>query len=168
VQKRRPRVKNYSSPQRHSHTHERLPSRAKSSHDLKGQSFKQSSKVQQNNGYYDNTPCLKKNVFASLESLFDLKKPLNLRNVFPIAFHYKQKPFQTSNATKSETHIGSELHVETLFLQSFSPRSNLKPFVLKVVIMLLYCIVFYLLSFFFFFLIFQLITQICTFGLILN
>lgn len=142
MQKRRPRVKNYSSPQRHSHTHERLPSRVKSSHDSKGRTFKQScSKLQQNNGSYDNIPCLKKDAFASLESLFDLKKPLNLRNVFPIAFHYKQKPFQTSNATKSEAHVGSELHVETLFLQSFSPRSNLKPFVLKVVIMLLYCII---------------------------
>lgn len=139
VQKRRPRAKNYSSPQKYSHTHERLPSRAKSSHDSKGRSFKQSySKLQQNDGYYDNTPCLKKDAFASLESLFDLKKPLDLHDV--LAFHYKQKPFKTSNATKSDTHVESEPHVETLFLQSFSPRSNLKLFVFKAVIMLLYFI----------------------------
>ncbi|XP_077258497.1 uncharacterized protein LOC143895322, partial [Temnothorax americanus] len=128
VQKRRPRAKNYSSPQKYSHTHERLPTKAKSSHDSKRQSFKQScSKLQQNDGYYDNISCLKKDTFASLESLFDLKKPLNLHDVFPLAFHcYKQKSVKISNATKSEP------HVETLFLQSFSPRTtNLKQFVFK-------------------------------------
>ncbi|TGZ52776.1 Outer dense fiber protein 2 [Temnothorax longispinosus] len=129
MKKRRPRAKNYSSLQKYSHTHERLPTRAKSSHDSKGQSFKQScSKLQQNDGYYDNISCLKKDAFASLESLFDLKKPLNLHDVFPLALHcYKQKSVKISNATKSEP------HVETLFLQSFSPRTtNLKQFVFKV------------------------------------
>lgn len=128
MQKRRPRAKNYSPPQKHSQTHERFPTRARSTHDSKGRNFKQSySKIEQNDGYYDNTSFLKKDTFDSLESLFDLKKPLNLRDVFPLAFHYyKEKSVKASNVTKSEPLI------ETLFLQSFSP--NLESLVFKVVI----------------------------------
>lgn len=132
MQKRRPRAKN--SLQNYSRMHERFPTKAKSIHDSKGQSFKQSySKLQQNDEYCDNTSCLKKNAFGSLESLFDLKKPLNLSDVFPLAFRYhKQQLIKTSNATKSEP------FVKVLFLQSFSSQTNLEPFVFKAVIMLLY------------------------------
>lgn len=127
MKKRRPRAKNYYSSQKYSYTHERLSTKVKSSHDSKGQSFKQNySKLQQNDGYYDNTSCLKQDAFASLESLFDLKKLLNLRDVFPLAFRYKKNSVKTSKcATKSEP------HVETLFLQPFSPRTNLEPLVFK-------------------------------------
>lgn len=138
MQKRRPRARNHFPPQKYSHAHECFPTRAKSTHDSKGRSYKQNySKIQQNDGY-DNTLCLKKDAFGSLESLFDLKKPLNLHDVFPLAFqYYEQKLIKTSNATKSEPLI------ETLFLQSFSPETTLKPFVFKVVIMLLYHSIFY-------------------------
>ncbi|XP_011873265.1 PREDICTED: early endosome antigen 1-like isoform X2 [Vollenhovia emeryi] len=122
--KKRPRAKKHSPSQKYSHTHQRLPTKARSSHDSKEPSFKQGYfKLQQNNGNYDNTSCLRKDAFASLESLFDLKKPLNLHYVFPLAFHCKQKSVETSTATKSEP------YVETLFLQTFSPRTNLKPLV---------------------------------------
>ena len=135
MQKRRPRAKN--SLQNYSDTHERFPTKAKNIHNSKGQSFKQSySKLQRNDEYCDNTSCLKKDAFGSLESLFDLKKPMNLSDAFPFAFHYhKQKLIKTSNATKSEPFVKA-------FLQSFSSQTNLEPFVFKAVIMLLYSIAF--------------------------
>ncbi|XP_018338306.1 PREDICTED: myosin-2 heavy chain isoform X1 [Trachymyrmex septentrionalis] len=125
MKKRRPRAKN--SLQNYSYTHERFPTKAKSIHDSKGRSFKQSySKLQRNDEYCDNTSCLKKDAFGSLESLFDVKKPLNLSDVFPFALHYhQQKLIKTSNATKSEP------FVKALFLQSFSSQTNIEPFVSK-------------------------------------
>ncbi|XP_039309290.1 uncharacterized protein LOC105201905 isoform X2 [Solenopsis invicta] len=127
MKKRRPRAKNCSL-QKYSHTHERFPTKAKSTYDSKGRTFKQSySKLQLNDGYCDTTG-LKKDTFSSLESLFDLKKPLNLQDVFPLAFYYyKQKLVKTSNATRSEP------LVETLFLQSprFLPQTNLESHVFK-------------------------------------
>ncbi|KAG5337469.1 ODFP2 protein, partial [Acromyrmex heyeri] len=125
MQKRRPHAKN--SLQNYSHTHERFPTKAKSIHNSKGRSLKQSySKLQRNDEHCDNTSCLKKDAFGSLESLFNLKKPLNLSDAFPFAFHYhKQKLIKTSNATKSEP------FVKALFLQSFSSQTNLEPFVFK-------------------------------------
>jgi len=140
VQKRRSHAKNYSPRQTYFHTHEHFLTGTKSTHDSKGRSFKQSysssksfsKEFQQKDGYSDNTLCLKKDPFDSLESLFDLKKPLNLRDVFPLAFHYyKQKLIKTSNTTKSEPLL------ETLFLPSVSSQTNLQPFVFKAVIMLL-------------------------------
>ncbi|XP_018393779.1 PREDICTED: myosin-11 isoform X2 [Cyphomyrmex costatus] len=126
MKKRRPRAKR--SLQNYPHLHERFPTKAKSIHDSKGRSFKQSySKLQQNDKYCDSTSCLTKDAFGSLESLFDLRKPLNLRDVFPLAFHYyhKQKLIETSSATKSEP------FVKALFLQSFSSQTNLEPVTFK-------------------------------------
>ncbi|XP_072767263.1 uncharacterized protein [Anoplolepis gracilipes] len=120
MKKRRPHIKSYSSSQKYSYTHEHFPIKTKSIYESKERNSKRSySKLQQNNKYYDNTSCLKEDAFGSLESLFDLKKSLNLRDVYPLAFNVcNEKLFKVSNITKSEPLI------ETLFLQSFSQQTN--------------------------------------------
>lgn len=129
MQKPRPHTKSSPS-QKYSYTHEHFPIRAKSIYDSKGRNSKRSySKLQQNNKCYGTTSCLKEDAFSSLESLFDLKKSLNLRDVYPLASNiYKEKLFKVSNATKSEPLI------ETLFLQSFSQQTNPDPDIFKPVI----------------------------------
>jgi len=84
-------------------------------------------KLQQDD--HGNTLCLKKDAFGSLESLFDLKKFLNLRDVYPLAFDYcKEKSFRASTITKAEP------LVETLFLQTFLPKTNLESHILKSIV----------------------------------
>lgn len=132
LQKRRPHTKSYSPSQKYFHTHERFPIKARSTYDSKGRNSKRSySKLQQNNKYYGTTSCLKEDAFGSLESLFDLKKSLNLRDAYPLAFNIcKEKLFKVSNTTKSEPLI------ETLFLQSFSQQTDSDPHIFKPVMLL--------------------------------
>lgn len=129
--KRRLRTKSYSSPsQKYSYTHERFPIKTRSIYDSKGRNSKRSySKLQQNNKYYGITSCLKEDAFGSLESLFDLKKSLNLRDAYPLASNIcKEKLFKASNITKSAPLI------ETLFLQSFSQQTDPEQHIFKPVI----------------------------------
>ncbi|XP_070527860.1 putative leucine-rich repeat-containing protein DDB_G0290503 isoform X2 [Cardiocondyla obscurior] len=113
-------AKNSSFSQKYSHViHERLPTKAKSSQDSKRHSFRQSYfELPENYGYRD-TSYLKKDVFDSLESLFDIKKPLKLCDVSSLTYQYcEQKSSNLFHAIKSEP------NVETLFLQSFSPTNS--------------------------------------------
>jgi len=85
-------------------------------------------KLQQDD--HGSTLRLKKDEFGSLESLFDLKKLLNLRDVYPLAFdYYKEKSFRASTTvTKAEP------LVETLFLQTFLPKTDLESHILKSIV----------------------------------
>lgn len=135
LQKRRPCVRNYSPTQKYSRTHERFPIRARSTHDSKGRTSRRSyPKLQQNNGQFDNVSHLKKDAFCSLESLFDVKKYLNLRDVYPLAFDYCRNKSTEKKSVEASDIVKSEPLVETLFLQSFSPRTNLEPYIFKLVV----------------------------------
>ncbi|RLU15315.1 hypothetical protein DMN91_012309, partial [Ooceraea biroi] len=127
--KRRPCARNHSPSQKHyqKHAQERFLIKARSIHDSKGRSAKRiHPKLQQDDR--GNTSRLKKDAFGSLESLFDLKKLLDLRDAYPLAFdYYKEKTVRGSNITTK-----SEPLVETLFLQSFWPKTNLESRILKI------------------------------------
>ncbi|XP_020290067.1 uncharacterized protein LOC109857785 [Pseudomyrmex gracilis] len=116
-------VKNYLPSLKYSQTHERFLGKTRNTDDSKVRNSKRSyTKLQQKNKNCNDAPYLKKDAFYFLESLFDLKKTLNLKNVYSLAFNYhKEKSIETLNTTKSEP------VVETLFLQSFSPRTDLEP-----------------------------------------
>lgn len=118
MQKRR----HYSSSLKYSHTHERFLGKTRNIHDSKGRNSKRSyTKLQQKNNNCNDAPYLRKDTFHFLESLFDLKKILNLKDVYSLAFNYhKEKSIETLNIIKSEP------FVETLFLQSSSPQTNLE------------------------------------------
>lgn len=118
-------MRNYSPLQRHSCIHERLPVKTKNIYDSKGRASRRSyPKLQQNNRQFDSDSCLKKDAFGSLESLFDIKKPLNLLDVYQLAFDYyndksvKGKSINAFDITKSEP------LVETLFLQPLLSRTH--------------------------------------------
>lgn len=111
---KRSRAKNHPPLLRYSYTHETFATRSKSFHDTKGRSsLKRATKSHQNTGEHRNKLCLKRDVFNSLESLFDVKKSLNLCDAYLLAYtfnHYKdqsakEKSFITHGITKSESFI---------------------------------------------------------------
>ncbi|XP_032663701.1 nucleoprotein TPR-like [Odontomachus brunneus] len=128
MKKRRPWARNYSTPQRHSCTYERLQTREKRIFNLKRRGSRWSNpKLQENNGQFDNDSRLKKDAFGSLESLFDIRKPLNLLDVYQIAFDYCNDKSVERKSIDAFDAIKSEPLVETLFLQSLLPSVNSEP-----------------------------------------
>ncbi|XP_026669479.1 uncharacterized protein LOC108625182 isoform X3 [Ceratina calcarata] len=97
-----------------------LSNKTKSFHDLKR--LKRSSIKLQKKSAENRETSLKRDAFGSLESLFDLKKPLNLPDVYSLAIEYHQEgyavPFESKN-TKN--------FVESLFSQ----QVELEPHILE-------------------------------------
>ncbi|XP_076248669.1 uncharacterized protein LOC143188346 [Calliopsis andreniformis] len=70
--------------------------KTKSSHDLKRRRLQRSSsKSQKKSTDYCESP-LKRDAFGSLESLFDLKKPLNLPEIYSLTVEYHQEGYISS------------------------------------------------------------------------
>lgn len=137
LQKRRPCVRNLSSTLRYPRTNEQFPIKVKSTHDTKGIvriSKRNHPKHHQSNEQFDNVSCLKKDEFRSLESLFDINKSLNFRDVYLLALDYCGNKSGENTSVETSNIIKSEPFVETLFLQSFSPRTNLQSHISKPVV----------------------------------
>ncbi|XP_012165049.1 uncharacterized protein LOC100646536 [Bombus terrestris] len=98
------------------------PVKTKSFHDLK-RLKRGISKLQKKSAEYRESS-LKRDTFSSLESLFDLKKPLNLPDICSLAIECHQEghvlPFKSRNSKHSKT------LVESLFLQ----QVDLEPHIL--------------------------------------
>ncbi|XP_043521421.1 uveal autoantigen with coiled-coil domains and ankyrin repeats protein [Frieseomelitta varia] len=82
-----------------------LPVKIKSFHDLK-RLKRDSPKLHKKNAEFKE-PSLKRDAFGSLESLFDLKKPLNLPDVCSLTIKHHQEghivPFKSKNPKNSKT-----------------------------------------------------------------
>ncbi|KZC08392.1 Outer dense fiber protein 2, partial [Dufourea novaeangliae] len=104
---------------------ESLPVKTKSSYDLKRRCLQRGSPKSQIKGA-DCTveSVLKRDAFGSLESLFDLKKPLNLPDVYSLSVEYRQEghvpPFESGKNTRNL--------LESIPLQQ---RSDLEPHILE-------------------------------------
>ncbi|CAD1477879.1 unnamed protein product, partial [Heterotrigona itama] len=85
-----------------------IPVKVKSFHDLK-RLKRGSSKSHKKSAKYREQPSLKRDAFGSLESLFDLKKPLNLPDVCSLTIEYHQEghivPFKSKDPKNSETFL---------------------------------------------------------------
>lgn len=83
-----------------------------------------SPKLQKKSAEYRESS-LKRDAFGSLESLFDLKKPLNLPDICSLAIEYHQEghlsPFISRNSKNSKN------FVESIFLQ----QVDLEPHILE-------------------------------------
>ncbi|KOX69378.1 Outer dense fiber protein 2 [Melipona quadrifasciata] len=100
-----------------------LPVKIKSFHDLK-RLKRDSPKLYKKSVEYKE-PSLKRDAFGSLESLFDLKKPLNLPDVCSLTIEHHQEghivPFKSKNPKNSKT-----------FLKLLSPQQvDLEPHILE-------------------------------------
>ncbi|XP_031846794.1 uncharacterized protein LOC116433151 [Nomia melanderi] len=97
----------------------------KNLHDLNHRRLQRSGpKLQIKAAKYSNQSVLKRDAFGSLESLFDLKKPLNLPEVYSLAVecHQEIPPFESGNLKNTKN------LVEFLLLQQ---ESDLEPHILK-------------------------------------
>ncbi|XP_043795581.1 FK506-binding protein 5 isoform X2 [Apis laboriosa] len=129
MKKRRPCSWNtFSSPRNsptslHARELDGVPVKTKSFHDLK-RLKRCSPKLQKKSAEYRESS-LKRDAFGSLESLFDLKKPLNLPDICSLAIEYHQEghlsPFISRNSKNSKN------FVESIFLQ----QVDLEPHILE-------------------------------------
>lgn len=105
---------------------DRFPIKTKSSHDLKRRRLQRCGpKLQRKTTEINELP-LRRDAFGSLESLFDLKKPLNLPEVFSLTVECCQEghvyPFESEKLENSKN------LVESLHLRH---RADLEPHILE-------------------------------------
>ena len=102
-----------------------IPIKSKSHHELKRRRQQRGSARQKSLDHVDNIS-LKKEVFSSLESLFDLKKPLTLPEIHSPLLSYFQGG-EGSSASDSQSPKSPRHLVPPLLLQHFSHTTELEP-----------------------------------------
>lgn len=102
-----------------------FPAKTKSVHDLKRRRLQRCSPKLQKKGTESSGFLLKRDAFGSLESLFDLKKPLNLPEVYSLTVQYHQEGYASSLDP-------GNLNIPRNFIESLlSQRADLEPHILE-------------------------------------
>ncbi|KAL2729579.1 hypothetical protein V1478_005869 [Vespula squamosa] len=83
----------------------------------------QRGKLQKSNGEHGDVPSIKRDTFASLESLFDIKKPLHLSKLNFVQIQHYKEHFVFENP-KSEKHLAGDSIVKTELYPIVFPNTS--------------------------------------------